>query len=237
VFLNDLHVALRPTIQTYNAYTVALQQLDAEWYLGSRAPAWSLVDLRGIDARWPASEDALALNALRAAYAPVATERRLLLVRHRDTPAPDRPDREVVLEREAGWGETVSVPRGEGSLYLALDVAPSLPGSLRAALWRAPTVRFEVLLEGAWETYRVVPLRSGPPFLLAPALLETADLVDWARGEAVAWPEAFRLRPEDGTAYAFAPHYRLRIERGGADAFEGGPVRDLAPIPRDPDAR
>jgi hypothetical protein len=233
VFLNGLPFALRPTIQTYSAYTAALQQLDADWYAGPEAPAWSLVDFTAIDLRWPAAEDALAFDALRAHYEPVLTERQMLLLRHRDGLSPRHvPPRALAVAGEAAFGEDVRVPATGDALHLTIEIEPTLWTRLRTAAWRAPILHFEVSIDGTWHRHRFIPLEDAPSFLLAPALRDAADLVDWARGADVPWPEAFRLTAGDGAEDGYAPTYRYRLESTRPDAFAGGPAPDLEPIPR-----
>ena len=83
--INGLNYRPRPVFQSYVAYNSQLARLNEEYYQSKEAPEYVLFELAGIEHRFPALDDGLALRTLLANYAPIASEKEFLLLERRNS--------------------------------------------------------------------------------------------------------------------------------------------------------
>jgi hypothetical protein len=132
----------RPMLQSYAAYTPALDRLDAEHILGPRAADFLLLDWTAIDGRHPFLEEPLAWRSILARYRLVLDGRGPLLLARAvaSPPATLRPLGAV----SARWDEPLRLPRHDGILVARVAVVRSLYGSVRNLLYRTDPVFLDV---------------------------------------------------------------------------------------------
>lgn len=183
VLVNELNYAPRPVFQSYAAYSPRLQRLNEGYFLGSSAPPFVLLKIEPIDARYPTSEDGLALLALWRNYRLVEIERGfVLLKRVRDVRDPIAPA--AVSYVDAAFGEWIDVPAHTSAMLMHLDLGQSLRGKLMAVLLREPPLLMEVTLDTTVvHQYRLVRAAASGGFLLSPYLVNEISYVQWMYGD------------------------------------------------------
>ncbi len=186
---NGLRCVPNPTLQTYLAYTAALDRRTAEHYGAVTAPDVVLAQFAAIDGHHLVLETPATWQALLAHYRPA-----------RDQPAPGR----LLLERKPqamdsrardlgpGWahpGAWTAAPHLDGGLIAHLDFELTPWGRVVKTLFRIPPIYLDLLFcSGRAASYRIVP--------------------DTARNGLPLWAVAPNL---DGLAAAAAGHPRERV--------------------------
>lgn len=207
---NGFNYAPRPIFQSYSAYTPGLQRRNEAHYLGPQAPPFVIFAMCPIDARLPASDDALALLALLRNYRPVAAEKGYVLLQ-RDAAARPAPQPVLAPQRTLKLGEWMDVADGASPQVLQLDYRLNLAGRLRAMLLREPMLKIELqLADGQLRSNRLVRQVAQTGFLLSPALENEAAYLRWYYGQENYAVTRFRLVPERaGQDWLFQPVIQL----------------------------
>jgi len=193
-FLNDLNFTPRPVFQSYTAYTAKLLQLNAAFYLGPNAPEFVIYKQQPIDNHWPMLEDSLALLVLLRHYQPVLSERGYLLLK-RMPGKRQLPLSLPVMSHQTQFGESVEVtPFNRQTLWLKLELQPSILGRLLALLYRFPMVYLEIEDSlGRQLRFRIVPHIAEAGFVLSPFFLEKTAVAAWFNGERLPAVKRFRV--------------------------------------------
>lgn len=225
LFLNDLTYRPRPVFQSYSAYTAPLQEENARFLAGDRAPRWVLLGAGEIDRRLPGMDDALALQVLMRDYATKLTERGfLLLERAPRGPAPAG-TRATVLERDVRFDEEVDVGALDGRcLLLQAEIAPSLLGRLVSLAWKTTPLFLRVRTDSGEEReFRIAPggLVHGAP--IVPFLDTQAAWVRWFDGVATKRVTRFSVRCTERCAPLWQPTIRVRVVRADDLVPQRGP--------------
>lgn len=156
VIASGLDYHPRPVIQSYSAYTPALQRLDMAHFAGPSAPDTLLVKLEGIDNRLPAFDLGPSLPIIAARYDAVGTDTLGLILRKRQTPraVSQRPLGEAALP----INQWIDAPRSAGVVMAQFDVAPTLAGEIVGFVFRDPRLMIHLRsASGATRTYRFIP--------------------------------------------------------------------------------
>jgi hypothetical protein len=146
----------RPVIQSYSAYTPALQRLDMAHFAGPSAPDTLLVKLQGIDNRLPAFDLGPSLPILAARYDAVGTDPLGLILRKRA--APRAVDERPLGEAAISVNRWIGVPRDAGVVMGRFDIAATLAGKIAGFVFRDPRLMIHLRsASGATRTYRFIP--------------------------------------------------------------------------------
>ncbi|WP_321901294.1 hypothetical protein [Paraburkholderia tropica] len=172
LFANGIQWDGRPVLQSYSAYTLELDHMNAAHLSGTRAPQNVLMSPGPIDGRFPMSEDARSMVALLDHYTPVGGVFTYLKLQ----PSASRGLHEVALSQTmAKMGQTITVPQA-GIVIATLDITPTPLGRVALTALKLPYVRIKVVLaNGAHKTYRIVPSMAKSGFILSPLVEVSQD--------------------------------------------------------------
>jgi hypothetical protein len=184
LLINDLNYRPRPVFQSYTTFTPYLIAKNASFYRSDRAPEYVLFKLEPITG-FPALEDGQALIELVRHYRPILHEHGFVLFRRsreadyqRQTPVIS--DSRTILDRRVKWGERIDVGALGGKFKtLTVNIAPSLAGSIRSALYKLPNIFMTVHpLAGQDFSERIGVRTAQSPFVLSPTL-ECFGIIDF----------------------------------------------------------
>src|SRR5258706_3821974 len=197
----------RPAFQSYITFTPWLQQQDADFLAGPKAPRSLLARLETIDDRWPMMDDALALEVVARRYEPLFMERDYLLLERRSESRPE-PRREVVLERSLGFGEELALPDAAPGcaqvLTLELEYTPA--GRLVRLLDSTPELRMRLRRDdGALQSGRIVPATMRSRVLIDPVIFTPSDWVRWMLGQELPRCRSLTVDAPRGAAWMMNP--------------------------------
>jgi hypothetical protein len=180
ILLSGLNWQPRPVFHAYSAYTPALLRLNAAHFSGPAAPEYVLADLRPIDGRLAAGDDAPTLLAVLHSYYPVLSERMFVLLR-RLPPDEEGPAAEPleVCRRTIRLGEELSLTDLPGDYQtLTLTLTPTVVGAARGACYQRGPVHLRLrTASGRATEYRLVPATAAEGFLINPLVNSTSDYV------------------------------------------------------------
>jgi hypothetical protein len=183
LFAHDLAWSGRPSVQSYAAYTPALDGLNAAHLSGPRAPDNVLFSLAPIDGRLPTLEDAASLPVLLSRYEVADYAPPYIHMARRDAPLPsplDTGEGEVVARGQLNI--PIAVPASE-VIWAAIDVQPTLLGRIVLTLYKLPGLRIALTLgDGSVARYRYIPNMGSTGFLLSPLLSDTEHFLELAAG-------------------------------------------------------
>lgn len=170
IYRHQLRYNPRPIVQSYSAYTLYLDSLNAKKYNASDAPDYLLYLNRSIDGRVPFWDESITKRAIMKNYSIEDTEMRydtsFLLFQKRSVQ-----QKELVmpvLSFASDIALPVDVPQDSGNVYLYLDLHYSLYGKLKNLLFQAPVVYVQFTYEdNSTEKYRCIP-----------AILQTGVLIN-----------------------------------------------------------
>ena len=218
--LNGLNYHPRPVFQSYLAYNRKLAKLNEAFYLSDRAPEFVLLELAGLEHRYSALDDSLALRTVLANYDAVSAEKDFVLVRHKATSRPTQ--LKSIKTRAFTIGERLDLDaESADNLWLELEIEPTWYGRLMEFIYRAPPIRLSV-----WDgPKRVARRQAAPPvlssgFLCSPFLSNSEDIQNFYGNKPVLRPTGFSLEPDPGTAWFWQPTVRFRLFRVITDANE-----------------
>jgi hypothetical protein len=174
LFLNNMNWRPRPVFQSISAYTPYLAERNATFFRSPQAPDYLLFQMQTIDDRFPTIDDNLALFEILQRYAPVATERSLLLLK-KEKPE-QSPEFTTLKKQTIRFNEEFMLPQSFPYQILSLDIRPTLAGRLRANLFRSPYLWITVRTKsGNSSTFRLIPGPVQKGFLITPLARTTAD--------------------------------------------------------------
>ncbi|MEZ5414542.1 MAG: hypothetical protein R3F03_09540 [Opitutaceae bacterium] len=176
----------RPVFQSYSAYTTELARLNAAHYASDAAPDYVLIRMNSIDERLPAMDDSAALYTIAHRYRYVLTEKSFQLWK-RNAEAFDaaavapRP----LVRRTLPVGESWLLEEYAGrSLWLEVDLRPTLLGRLRAFLYKPPMLRIETQdMSGNISRFRMPAPIGQAGFIISPLIQDLMGYVNFAAGQ------------------------------------------------------
>jgi hypothetical protein len=221
LLLAQMNWTPRPAFQSYITFTPWLQQQNADFLAGPRAPRYLLARVETIDERWPMMDDALALEEISRRYAPLFMERDYLLLERRSEPRPQA-QREVVLDRSLKFGEELVLPSAAPGcaqvLTLELEYTPL--GRLVRLLDSTPELRMRLKREdGAVLNNRIVPATMRSRVLIDPLVAVPGDWLRWMLGRKLERCKSLTVDAPRGAPWMMMPEFRVHLES----------VRDLQP--------
>jgi len=164
--LPQLHFDPEPTLQNYNGYTTALDNLDVNWLRGARAPAFILYQANAtIDGRDPAFDPPATELAIACNYRQVAaTSTWQLLARTSDRCGPPRPLGKVRTGFDV-WTKVPTAPAGD-AVVASFNLSMPLTWTLENLLFRPHQVT--LYTNGGASAYRFITGTAADLHLLIP---------------------------------------------------------------------
>lgn len=178
--INGLNWTPRPVSQSYAAFTPKLTALNADFFLGSKAPRYAIIKMQTIDGQFPLMQDSAALAILLRDYRPLLQEKGYLLLERAPRKIGRVPAGKTLVERRLRFGETLDLSRfNEQALLISFHLEKTWLGRLSSLLYKAPTIEMEVKTAGWTRRFRVIPGMVRQGVLINPLILDQFDLVDW----------------------------------------------------------
>jgi hypothetical protein len=178
VAANNLNYSPLPVFQAYSAYTSYLDNLDAEFLNGTKAPPYLLMGISHFNYRhWLIDVPATWLSIYKW-YEPCVSSESVLLLRRRESPRFET--LEPVGTAEYRRTEDVQLPEGTGPLLVKISLDLSLTGKLVKTFYRISPVKIALVDDAGREIeYRVVPdtLKNGIFLNYLPLDLDQAGLL------------------------------------------------------------
>jgi hypothetical protein len=208
VAANSLAWVPNPALQTYGAYTEALDRRSAAHLAADGAPEFLIFEFRSIDLRQPFLDPPATVRSILQHYAYAHGEfapGRLLL--RRTQPRFRYPVGESA-EAQGRMGEWVDVPEAEVLLFAHLHFEMTLLGRMQNLTFRVPPVSMEVQYEsGVAATFRILPGTTSNGLLLnfLPRSLEDVASL-W---EGIAQDRVVRFRVGGSGALAYDLAFRI----------------------------
>lgn len=212
LLFNRFNYRPRPLFQSYLPYTLELARLNEAFFKSDRAPQFVIQKLDTIDYRIPALEDSLSLRQLFYHYSYVLDEKGMLLWKRNKSDA-SLDEKMLISETTVGFGEVVSVPdMGEKAIWVEYMVRPSLLGSIRAFLYKAPILTLNVKEPGSiFNSYRMVRRMAEAGFLAYPHFSSGHNIQRYMTGDAPPRIETLAVElPPDQRKY-FQPGITVRF--------------------------
>jgi hypothetical protein len=163
----------RPILQSYSAYTQALDALNASHLATASAPHDIFLTVAPIDGHLATTEDSGSWPLLLGNYSTVGEAGDYIhLIRSNQTPPPVRPISRV----SATLDQEIDVPADRGFIRAAIDLQPTVLGRLALILFKAPQLSIELTLDnGATVSHRYIRATGETGFLLSPYIASVDD--------------------------------------------------------------
>ena len=183
----------RPVFQSFQAYTPALQALNAAHLEGSNSPQQLYFRPETIDGRLPALDDGSSWPIIRSRYeiADIAGDYAHLSRREH----PVAVSMESLAPYKINFGEDLTLEDLKSAVFAQLDIHTTLAGRLLSLLYKPPILYIQVVTEpassegrGERREFRLIPGEAASGFLLSPLVISTSDFIAWmqdSKGTAV----------------------------------------------------
>ena len=140
LILNGMNYTPRPVLQSYQAYTGKLDQLNADWYNSYEAPEYVLYSINSIDQHYSFFDDTQLKKILHNRYYSIhefscGKEEIILFKRSK---VQMQKDFRKVLTEERNINDTIQIPVSKYPLMVKINMQYSLIGEFQKALLRAP---------------------------------------------------------------------------------------------------
>lgn len=165
----------RPVLQSYQAYTPYLDQLDAAHLEGPNAPSRLLVAYGSIDGRYPPYDEPALFRAIVAGYQVIGFDRDFLVLARRPQPASTH--LQPMSSVQSRLGDEVRVPSAPngGTVYAGVTVPYSLKGQVMNLAFQPSELHLRFRLDGgAAGPFRFVP-RVAPDGLMVGSYIGSLD--------------------------------------------------------------
>ena len=219
--LGGLNLAPRGVAQSYSAYTVPLNRLDEQLFLGPQPPRFVALNLDPIDGRWPLGDDSLALLQILSHYRLLENYGTFLLFERSSPPKPIEPTGPALVDRPVQFGEWIDVPRRTGPWKIfSVDLSLSRRGQLLTALYKTPPVEVHLeTWEGQSHVFRIIPGQSECWSLLDPLILDNQSLENFLAGNAAREARRLRITIADDARGGFQEPFRIQVSEYSARAL------------------
>lgn len=177
-----LRWAPRPILQSYQAYTSYLDELDAAYLEGPRAPERLLIAERSIDGRYPPFDEPAAFRAMTSRYEAVGQVGDFVILQRHAEQLPQ--SLMPIKTLHAHIGDLIPVPAtSEQRIYASIRVPYSLRGHALDLLFQpsALRVRFQVD-HGLTNPYRLVPGTATDGVMVSDYIASEDDLRRYFEG-------------------------------------------------------
>lgn len=184
IIYNSFSWKPRPIFQSYSAYTSKLLRLNKNQLI-EQMPAYTLVNVKTIDNRYPLMDDNQWFRELLHRYAPVLQEGELVLMRNKFQSSPT-PTLNEIETKDIQIGGKYEFPKIESLklTYIDLNIKYTLMGKIRNLLYKPDEISIVVDLEdGQSKTYRIIPEMLKEPILISPLIETNEDLISTLQGQ------------------------------------------------------
>lgn len=209
----------RPVVQSYQACSIGLNMIDAEFFERPDAPEWVLYRLAPLDGRFPTIDEPLVLDVLLRDYTPVNVVKPSYTLLRR-TPGARTMALSPRVRQEVKLGEWITIPPEWSAQRLRCAIAfdHSAAGKAVGFLWQYPQMRLQLkYADGRADDFRLPQELAFMTFHLSPVPRTSVELFglvddDWRMTMDSRRVTAMRVVPLHGEAdeWAFAP--RLRVD-------------------------
>lgn len=197
----------RPCLQSYEAYSPYLSELDAAHLRGQYAPDYVYFDIEaGPD--YPSLDDGLSWPELLTRYEPVGGDFYLIL---RKSFIPRNFEKVLYSEGDIGFNQTI--PLNAGLVWAEIDVEKSAYGQLVGQIYKDPIINIAISVGSKQPMLRLVPGSAKAGFLISPFVPDAKTFYrlynyqDWIRENQVL---AFALTVSgDSACYKPKVHVKL----------------------------
>jgi hypothetical protein len=218
IFANGLNWRPVPVLQSYSAYTQALDRIDRDWF-AREGPKFILLSYTDIDGRYlfadqPSTYDYVICHYAFAGYTPVGSDSQLMLLAHEDRSRCQAPGQKEDVS--AGRADAVRVPRIKaGEFILAdIDVPYNVLGTLVKFTFRAPVVTMDVTYnDGTTATFRVEPETSRDGVLVNPVPRSSQDVAAFLKSGTGPTVDSLQFHSTNDALLSSKIH--IRFVRGG----------------------
>ena len=182
-----LRYSPRPAFLSLNAHTYALAMLNACHLEESTAPDLILFQVLprewAVNNRHPALADGPSWPLLLSRYALENIGGEFLLLKKR--PLPLRMTKQLLLDVNLPFGETVLLPQGAGNLLWAeLEIKRSAAGNVIQQLYKSPPVLLQSkTADNATHVFQIVPELGEAGFLISPLVQNNVAFSELYRGQ------------------------------------------------------
>lgn len=224
---NELNYRPRPVFQSYIAASPYLDNLNASFMAGERAPRFLLYSTHSIDNRYPFWDEMSTKMVMAERYRVIDTATFEKKQYKKFYTAEENP-RMLLLEKIERAGEynmklafqqeystpfpascEIEIPPTESLLFLRLDLHKTMAGKLRSFLYQPSLINFFLKVNNEWggRRYRVSPYMLAEGVLINKFLSNTSEAELFFRGktEELQRIEAIRFELESVSRYVNMP--------------------------------
>jgi hypothetical protein len=245
ILASGLHWVPRPVLQSYSAYTPALERLNAAHVISPRGADNIFFRPEPVDNRLPALEDGASWPALLGLYHPVGFDMAsdLLWLRRHPTPGSVAHPGPPLLDAKRSLGSLIELPDAP-ALWVELREQPTIAGAVVGAVYKLPSMTISLhLADGGAQTFRFIPAMAETGFLLSPLITSAAAFLHLRPEENSHTRSysrrvtAFSLQVDPADQWAWQRKFRLSVSPIAFSAAPALPVApQSAPVPIDPPA-
>jgi len=197
VLAHGLDYRPRPVFQSFAVFNPRLLQINAEHLNSDRAASTLVFGLGTIDGRFLAQDEGALWPMLASLYDVEEVSEGYALLRRRASPR--RLMWESGPQARTRWSQQIMIPRGDGPVWVQIDVQKTLMGRVVDLLFKAPVIGLVLTLEGGEQrTARLTPTIAGQGFPISPLITTTHD-----------WTEAFGAAAGGGTRGPSVTSFRI----------------------------
>lgn len=182
-----LRYSPRPAFLSLNAHTYALAMLNARHLEESTAPSLILFQVLprewAVNNRHPALADGPSWPLLLSRYALESIGDEFLLLKKR--PSPLRTTKQLVLDVNQPFGDTITLPQGVGNLFWAkLEIKRSAAGNIIQQLYKSPPVLLQSrTANNATHVFQIVSELGEAGFLISPLVQNNVAFAKLYQGQ------------------------------------------------------
>jgi hypothetical protein len=166
----------RPVIQSYQAYTKELAEMNEAHLTGTNAPNNIILRLQTIDNRYPSLDDGLSWPTIINNYSPVNNENGFLYLSQKK-PKNISPKKTEIYTLTGNIGSEVMVPDTTQMLFAQLDIEKTMLGGLFITMYQPdPVDMYVTLVDGTELKYRLIPRMAQSGFIISPLITSNEEL-------------------------------------------------------------
>jgi hypothetical protein len=225
---NNLNYCPRPVFQTYQAYTPTLDGLNSSFYNSVKSPQYLLFSNHSTDTRNPFWEETKTKLSICENYALIDSMTCDTSI-YREFYTAETPPKILLLKRGEKKSKKLSlvktekfnlpdnavidIPLDDKIILLKLNIAQSLVGKIRGALFQPAVMEARLLINNVWtKKYRVSPSLFGEGVIINKAVFNTSDAANFFADKLSLIPNVQKIQfvyPEVSKYYSMPVDYTL----------------------------
>ena len=174
-------VVPRPLFESYTAYAASLASLNVDHYQSGGAAHTLLFDIAPIDGRFPSLDDGASWPEIASRYELASETPNFLILEKRIEP--QELSMRVIAEGTGRLGEALTIPHSTRPLFVSLEIAPTLAGSIQRLFYRTSPLRIRVRTGGEETSWRIIRGNAASGFLIAPLVTTRNEFATFLSGE------------------------------------------------------